>query len=151
MKITGKNSLSYFIEICSIIVFIAGITITLTLPLLLKKYIELFNPILNYNFALIILYLSSVPALIIVYKFIQIFRTLKQDNPFIIENVKYLKTISFCALIIAIEYIIGMFFIVSIFEIILIGVFVITWLGGYILAELLKKAIEYKEENELTI
>ena len=73
MKITGKNSLSYFIEICSIIVFIAGITITLTLPLLLKKYIELFNPILNYNFALIILYLSSVSALIIVYKFIQIF------------------------------------------------------------------------------
>ena len=79
------------------------------------------------------------------------FGTLKQDNPFIMENVKSLKIISTCSLIIAIEHIIGIFFIVSIFEIVLIGVFIIIWLGGYILAELLKKAIEYKEENELTI
>ena len=151
MKITGKNSLSNIVEICSKIIFIIGIIITITLPFLLKKYIEFFNPILNYNIALIILYVSSVPALIIVYQFIKIFETLKKDNPFIKENVKSLKIISICSLIISIEYIIGMFFIISVFEIILIGVFIITWIGGYILAELLNKAIEYKEENDLTI
>ncbi len=151
MKITGKNSLSAIIAIGIKIVFVMGIIITVTLPFLLKTYVEIFNPVLDYNAALIILYVSSIPALIIVYQFIKIFATLKQDNPFIMENVKSLKVISVCSIIIAIEYVIGIFFIVSVFEIILIAVFIITWLGGYILAELLKRAIEYKEENELTI
>ena len=151
MKVTGKNSLSNFIEICLKIVFVLGILIYITLPLLLNMYMEIFNPILKYTAALIILYVSGIPALIIVYKFIKIFGTLKLDNPFILENVKHLKVISVCSLIIAIEYIIGIFFIVSIFEIILIAVFIIVWLGAYILAELLRKAIEYKEENDLTI
>lgn len=151
MKITGKNSLSNFIEIFSKIIFVLGIIITITLPFLLKKYMEWFNPQLNYTFSLIILYVSSVPALIIIYSFIKIFRNLKKDNPFIMDNVKRLKIISVCSLIIAIEYIVGMFFIMSVFEIILIAVFLIAWVGGYILSELLKKAIEYKEENDLTI
>ena len=50
-----------------------------------------------------------------------------------------------------IEFMIGIFFITSIFAIVIIGVFAVAWLGGYILSELLKEAIQYKEENELTI
>lgn len=151
MKITGKNSLSAVIGVCIKIIFVIGIFVIITLPYLLKKYVEIFTPDLDYNAALIVLYVSSIPAIIIVYQFIKIFGTLKQDNPFTMENVKALKIISTCSLIIAIEYIIGMFFIVSMFEGVLIVVFIIVWLGGYILAELLRKAIEYKEENELTI
>ena len=151
MKVTGKNSLSTFIEICLKIVLVLGIIIYITLPFLLNIYMEWFNPVLKYVPTLIILYASGIPALIIVYKFIRIFNTLKKDNPFIMENVKPLDVISICSLIISIEYIIGMFFIVSVFEIIIIAVFIIVWLGGYILSELLRKAIEYKEENELTI
>ena len=44
-----------------------------------------------------------------------------------------------------------MFFIVSVFEIIAIAIFIIAFLGTYVLSELLRKAIEYKEENDLTI
>jgi len=151
MKITGKNSLSNIIEICLKILLVIGTLVIIFLPYLLKAYVQIFNPILDYNAALIILYVSGIPALIIVYKFIKIFGTLRQDNPFILENVQYLNVISICSLIIAIEYIIGLFFIISVFEIILIAVFIIAWLGAYILSELLRKAVEYKEENELTI
>ena len=151
MKVTGKKSLSTLIEICLKIIFVVGILIYITLPLLLNWYIDIFNPILNYTAALIILYASGIPALIIVYKFIKIFKTLRLDNPFTVENVRHLNVISICSLIIAIEYAIGIFFIVSIFEVILIAVFIIIWLGAYILAELLRKAVEYKEENDLTI
>ena len=151
MKITGKNSLSNFIEICLKIIFVLGILIYITLPILLNMYINIFNPILNYVAALAILYTSGIPAIIIVYQFIKIFGTLKKDNPFIMENVKSLKIISICSLIISIIYIIGMFFIISVFEIIAIAIFIIAWLGAYVLAELLRKAIEYKEENDLTI
>ena len=151
MKVTGKNSLSNFIEICLKIIFVLGILIYITLPFLLNMYISLFNPVLNATAALIMLYTSGIPALILVYEFIKIFATLKKDNPFVLENVKSLKIISICSLIISIIYIIGMFFIISVFEIIAIAIFIIAWLGTYVLAELLRKAIEYKEENDLTI
>lgn len=151
MKVTGKKSLSDFIEICLKIIFVVGILIYITLPFLLNMYVEFFNPVLNYTAALIILYVSGIPALIIVYEFIKIFKTLKLDNPFTEENVKGLKITSICSLIIAIVYIVGIFFIVSVFEIIAIAIFIIAWLGTYVLAELLRKAIEYKEENDLTI
>lgn len=151
MKVTGKKSLSNFIEICLKIVFIIGIIIYLTLPFLLNQYIEYFNPVLNYTAALVMLYTSGIPALVIVWEFIKMFGTLKKDKPFILENVKCLRVVSLCSLIISIIYIIGMFFIVSVFEIIAIAIFIIAWLGTYVLAELLEKAIEYKEENDLTI
>ena len=151
MKVTGKKSLSNFIEIGLKILFVVGIIIYLTLPILLNKYVEIFNPILNYTVALVVLYISGIPALIIIYAFIKMFETLKNDNPFVRENVTYLKIVSVCSLLISIIYIIGMFFIVSIFEIVAIAIFIIAFLGTYVLAELLRRAIEYKEENDLTI
>lgn len=151
MKVTGKKSLSNFIEIGLKIIFVVGIIIYLTLPILLNKYVEIFNPILNYTVALVVLYISGIPALIIIYAFIKMFETLKNDNPFVRENVTYLKIVSVCSLLISIIYIIGMFFIVSIFEIVAIAIFIIAFLGTYVLAELLRRAIEYKEENDLTI
>lgn len=151
MKVTGKKSLSNFIEIGLKIIFVVGIIIYLTLPILLNKYVEIFNPILNYTAALVILYISGIPALIIIYAFIKMFETLKNDNPFVRENVTYLKIVSVCSLLISIIYIVGMFFIVSIFEIVAIAIFIIAFLGTYVLAELLRRAIEYKEENDLTI
>ena len=39
MKVTGKNSLSNFIEIGLKIIFVMGIIIYLTLPILLNMYI----------------------------------------------------------------------------------------------------------------
>lgn len=151
MKVTGKRSLSDFICLMLKIIFVMGILIYITLPFLLSKYVEIFNPVLNYTAALIMLYTSGIPALIIVYKFIKLFESLTEDNPFVMENVKHLKVVSVCSFIISIIYIIGMFFIVSVFEIITIAIFIIAWLGTYVLAELLKKATEYKQENDLTI
>lgn len=152
MKVTGKNSISSLIKMFLQILICIGIVVIALLPLLLKKYIQYINPVLNYYPALILLYVSGIPAIIIVYQFINLFGSLKEDNPFIENNVKSLKVSSICSLIIAIEYGIGMFLVTnSIFGIIIVGVFIIAWLGLYILSELLQKAIEYKEENDLTI
>ena len=151
MKITGKKSLGKLIEICLILLMIVGIIIVLGLPYFLQKYVELTNSQIEYYPSLATLYVSGIPALIIVYQFIKIFHTLGEDNPFQKSNVKSLKIISICSFIITIEYMISIFFIKSVFSIVIIGVFAIAWLGGYILSELLKKAIDYKEENELTI
>ena len=152
MKVTGKKSISSLIKKFLQILICTGIIVLILLPLLLKKYIQYINPVLDYYSALVLLYVSGVPAIIIVYEFIKLFRSLKEDNPFIENNVKALKVSSICSLIIAIEYGGGIFLVTnSIFGIIIIGVFIIAWLGLYILSELLQKAIKYKEENDLTI
>lgn len=152
MKVTGKKSISSLIKVFLQILIVIGIIVVILLPLLLQKYIQYINPVLEYYPALILLYVSSIPAIIIVYEFIKLFGSLKDDNPFIESNVKALKISSICSFIIAIEYGAGMFLVTnSIFGIIIVGVFIIAWLGLYILSELLQKAIEYKEENDLTI
>lgn len=151
MKIVGKASLANVIKICLQIVFGIGILVIILLPFLLKWYTLYINPQLSYYPALILLYISGVPALVIVREFIIMFKTLKDENPFVMSNVKHLKIVSICSLIIAVEYFLGLFIITSVFAIVVVGVFVIAWLGLYILSELLKQAIQYKEENELTI
>lgn len=151
MKITGKKSLGTLIEICLKMIMVVGIIIVLGLPFFLEKYRVWMHPQIEYYPTLVILYLSGIPALVIVYQFIKIFHTLGSNNPFCVENVKHLKTISTCSFIIMLEFMIGIFFITSVFAIVIIGIFAITWLGTYILSELLKEAIKYKEENELTI
>lgn len=151
MKVKGEKSLSTFIELCLKLLFVIGIIVVLGLPYILQKYSEWMHPQINYYPALAILYASGIPALIIVYRFIKIFHTLGEGDPFKIENVQNLKVISICSLIIMIEFIIGIFFITSVFAVVIIGIFAVAWLGAYILSELLKEAIQYKEENELTI
>lgn len=151
MKVTGKNSLSNGIKIGLQFVFILGIMVIVLLPFWLKLYCTYVNTNLVYFPSLILLYASGIPGLIIVKEFIKMFDTLKQNNPFVVENVKHLKICSIWSFLISIEYIIGAFVTKSVFSIIVIGVFIIAWLGLYILSELLKQAIEYKEENELTI
>lgn len=152
MKVTGKNSISSIIKLILELLLIIGSIVFITLPILLRLYIQYINPTLTYYPSLILLYSSGIPAIIIVHQFIKLFGSLKEDNPFINSNVKALKITSVCSVIISIEYLIGIFTVTnSIFAIIIIGVFIIAWLGLYILAELLQKAIEYKEENDLTI
>lgn len=151
MKVTGKKSLGTLIEMCLKLIMVIGIVIIIGLPFFLEKYRQWMHPKIEYYPILAILYSSGIPALIIVYRFIQIFHTLGKNNPFCKENVKHLKVISICAFIIMLEFMVGIFFITSIFAIVIIGIFAITWLGTYILSELLKEAIKYKEENELTI
>ena len=151
MKITGKTSLSNTIKLWLKIVFVIGIILFSLLPIWLKAYCTYINIYLAYIPALILLYISGIPALIIVYEVIKIFETLEDNNPFINENVKHLKRCSICSLIISIEYFIGIFATKAIFSIVVVGAFTVAWLGLYILSELLKQAIQYKEENDLTI
>lgn len=152
MKILGKNSISNYIKICLQLVFIGGTLILITFPFLLNYYLQLFNlPTDIYPPTLTLLYVSGIPALIIIYQFIKLFESLKDANPFVTNNSNYLKTSSFCSLIIAIEYFISIFIFKSVFTIIIMMIFIIAWIGLYILSELFKQAINYKEENDLTI
>lgn len=153
MKITGKNSISNVIKIILQIVFVFGVTVVTFLPVVTKYYIQFLRLDLQdfYFSCLGLLYLSGIPMLIIVWQFIKLFDSLKNNNPFIIENASHLKIASWCSAIISIEYIFGIFVFRSIFTLIITGIFLIACIGLYILSELFKQAVEFKEENDLTI
>ncbi|MCL2383273.1 MAG: DUF2975 domain-containing protein [Oscillospiraceae bacterium] len=153
MKITGKGSISNFVEILLKIAFVVGIIVFILLPWILGQYLEHITNQSNefYWAILIILYITGLPMLIIVYQFIKMFNTLKKATPFIMENVTYLRRASICSGIISLVYLVGVFVFQSVFILVIIGIFLVAWLGLYILSELFKQAIDFKEENELVI
>jgi len=132
--------------------FVLGIIIIICLPKLLDWYINYFavNHV-NYYPMLIILYLSGIVALFVIFKFIKLFETLKNNTPFIMENVKHLKAISACCLFIAVIYLIGIFVFKSVFVAVIFIMFIFVYLAFLIVSELFKQAVKYKEENDLTI
>lgn len=155
MKVEGKkgigNILKIFVQIC----FILGVIFLIVLPFILQQ--------LGFKLgaSIFIIYPNGIVLLIIAYQFIKLFDSLKNENPFCNTNVKILKRTGIVALVGAIFWLIDL-----LYEIILaksnniiflgtLGFLTILFFGVsialYILAELLKKATEYKEENELTI
>jgi ABC-type amino acid transport system permease subunit len=102
-----------------------------------------------------------VVLLIITYKFIGLFDSLKQNNPFCENNIKILKRTGIVSLIGSILWLIDFFYEIIVVKsddivfnatlIFLAVLFFGVSIALYILSELLKEATKYKKENELTI
>lgn len=153
MKVLGEKSISKWLKIALQLLLVFGILVYLFLPWVVNIYSNMVHADFGifYGWILGILYISGIPAIRMVYIFIQLFDSLKNNKPFQKENVTYLKRVSICSVMIAVIYCLGSFFFQSIFTIIIAGIFFIAWLGLYILAELFEQAVAYKEENDLTI
>lgn len=155
MKIEGKNGIGNILKILLQICFFSGITILIVLPFILQKLG------LNLGASSIVIYPNGTILLIIVYEFIKLFDSLKDNNPFCENNVKILKTTGIVTLIGSILWLFDLLYEIILAkstEIVFMGTLAflfILFLGVaialYILSELLKKATEYKKENELTI
>ncbi len=162
MKILGKKSLSTVIKIflwilltiCLIVVILGGIIVI--------KDFSFFNTS-NTLRSLIILYLSSWPAAVLIIQFIGIFRSLENNDVFDKENLKRLRISYVSSIVMGIMYLINsilLFFssedenwviIYMLLTYIITLVFLIFGVGLIVLSEIYKKAIKYKEENDLTI
>lgn len=171
MKILGEKSLSSKVIIGLNILFAIISFIDVFVLTLIAKSIR--DVIINVNlqentfnlnlFSMIIV--TGIIALFIIYQFIKIFENLKRNILFSTDNSKRLNTISkSCFIISAIYLIISILIIILIkdiiadlisyilaFSIMLMIIFAVSGIGIKILNEIYKKAIEYKEENDLTI
>lgn len=169
MKITGNRSISSMIKIFLIIIFAICIASIITVPIVIEnqgnvnsKQIILNEPL---GTTIICIYLSGIPALIMLYQFIKIFSALEKGEVFSrkIEN-RFLIT-SICSIVIGIIYGINAIVMPSkiaqfeyssiityiFFAIITAMIFLILGIGLIVLKEIYKTAIENKEENDLTI
>lgn len=153
MQVLGEKGLSGVVKLLLDGVFIGGMAIYVSLPLCLKLAFDLIKSTLdeNYYFLLIFFYFTGVFALKLVYEIRKILKNINKRNPFIIENVKSLKSMAFSSFIISTAYGVKIIFYPSILTIILAMVFTILGLFLIILSEVFHQAVIVKDENDLTI
>lgn len=154
MKILGKNGLGNFLKILLQIVLVLGIVILISFPFII--YYE--NPQINPN--IVIFYPNAICLLVIVWQFIGLFDILKNSNPFCENTVKRLLAAAKASGVASVFWILDLLyetFIAGIMTpfVLVLGFMVILFIGVtialYILSELFKQGLEYKNENDLTI
>ena len=155
MKIVGENGLGKILKVFLQTCFLGGILLLIIWPFQLK----LFG--LEPNAIGLVIYPNGIALLAIVYQFIGLFDSLKNNNPFCVENVKRMKKAGIASLVEAILWGLDLIYEVilakvtePLFIAVLIFLFILfigVAIALYILSELFKQATEYKRENELTI
>ena len=155
MKILGENGLGKILKVFLQTCFYGGILLLIILPFQLRMVG------LRLNATAVVIYPNGIALLAIVYQFIGLFDSLKNNNPFCIENVKRLKYAGIASLVEAslcvIDLIYQLVLVKSrepLFILVLIFLFILfvgVAIALYILSELIRQATEYKVENELTI
>ncbi len=171
MKILGEKSLSSKVIVGLNILFtIISLIDIVVLSIIIKivGHIVMKENILNnvFDFTLwTMIIMTGLIALFIIYQFIQIFKNIRSNVVFCEDNAKRLNKVSSSFFTISAIYLIISIFIFIImsdlmgefiyyiftFSMILMVIFVVSGIGIKVLNEIYKKAIEYKEENDLTI
>lgn len=150
-----ESAASKILRIILYIIFAVGIVLTVTMPFMIDTYMQiLYDAYVVHegykNFITVFLMLVGTLGLFIILELIIMLRTMLK-NPFVRRNVKSLNIIGITAFIIAILFFVKCFLYVTPLTL-LVGIcLVILGLFAFTLANLFKKAVEYKEENDLTI
>ena len=162
MKVLGKKSLSTLIKIFLWILFTVCLIVVILGGVILIKDFTFFKST-NTLKTLIIIYLSSWPASILISQFIGIFKSLENNNVFDKNNLKRLKISYISSIVMGLMYLINSvilflnkenenwMIIYMLLTYIITLVFLIFGVGLIVLSEIYKRAIKYKEENDLTI
>lgn len=154
MKILGENGLGKILKVFLQTCFYGGTALLIILPFVLKMVG------LHLNATAVVIYPNGIALLAIVYQFIGLFDSLKNNNPFCMENVKRLKYAGIASLIEAVLWAIDLIYQIvlvkniELFTLVLIFLFILfigVAIALYILSELIRQGTEYKVENELTI
>ena len=156
MKIEGEKSIGSLLKIVLQICMVLGIIILICLYLILKY----FN--LHFDLFAMMIYPCGIGLLLLIYQFIGLFNSLKENNPFCHDNVIRLNKSMIISFVISFLIVIALCFSILLYNDyytlrfnICIGFICLLFFGVgialCILKELFKEAIAYKEENELTI
>lgn len=155
MKLLELKNLSNILRWCLEFTFVIGLLIIIFLNLILKN-------IFGYNFSgewgeryyytsLTVLTLSGLSALIIIRQVIEIFKSVQKDTPFIYKNVRCFYISSVCCFIIALLFGVQMFLYPTVLTFAVGYIFLVLCLACLVFGKLFHKAVNYKEENDLTI
>ena len=132
--------------------FYSGIAVTASVPFSIK-WIGIYLPSLNeyYEANVIIYVVLGIAAVILIRELRKIFKTVLEENCFVIENVESLRKMGNWSFFIALTSVVRCIVFVTIAMGVVVLVFSIAGLFSKVLAYVFEEAVRYKEENELTI
>lgn len=133
--------------------FFSGIAVTITMPLLLKLagnyYAKIFQ--VEYIPMVLIFTPASLFGVMILGQLRKMMKTVEDENCFVWENVKSLERMAVYSFMISVLFLGKMFFVSSPATGVIIIVFFVAGLFSQVLSFVFRDAINYKEENDLTI
>ena len=134
------------------VMFYGGFVITAGIPVIFRyvgRFIEVFR---YWYIPQCILYMGSgVICLLIVLELRRIFDTVLADHAFVMENASSLKRMGKCSFVLAALSVIRLPLAPTPATVVVIIVFSIAGLFCFVLCQVFKQAVQYKEENDLTI
>lgn len=134
------------------VMFFCGIPVTIAVPWLLKWYGRINSYYDTYYIAQTCFFvISGIFACLIVYELRKMIKSVELENCFVHENVKSLRNMGNYSFVIAVVSFCRLFLYATPGVLVVILVFVIAGLFSKVLGNVFEKAVEYKEDNDLTI
>lgn len=133
--------------------FYSGFIVFLTLPLSLKFLGKYYYGIISkyFLFMLAIFGASGIFGILIIRQLRKMMETVIQESCFVYENVKSLNTMAVLSLCIVVMFVIKLCVLPTPATGVIVLVFFISALFCEVLAYVFAEAVNYKEENDLTI
>ena len=135
------------------IMFFTGIIVLITLPIWLRfAGTHYSKDIENHYLAMVIVFaVSGLNGLLIVNELRKMMKTVLEANCFVEDNVKSLRRMARYSLVISIFFFIKVLLVPTPATLIIILVFFIAALFSVVLSCVFQEAVNYKDENDLTI
>lgn len=142
-----------FTKVVLDIMFYSGWVVFFTLPLSLKFLGKYYSGIINeyFLFMLAVFGASGIFGILIIRQLRRMMKTVIQESCFVYENVKSLNTMAVLSLCIVVMFFIKICVIPTPATGVIVLVFFIASLFCEVLAHVFEQAVNYKEENDLTI
>lgn len=142
-----------FTKVILDVMFYAGAVILVTVPIWLKLAGKYYSDTIKEHYMLMLLVFaaSGICGLFIVNELRKMMRTVLEQNCFVRGNIKSLKKMSVQSFIVAVLFIIKCIVTPTPATLIIILVFFVAALFSIVLSCVFTEAVDYKEENELTI
>ena len=132
--------------------FYAGILVTATLPFSVKKIGEVMPQLIeHYEETVIIYFVLGVSACVLLRELRRIFRSVLAENCFVQENVVSLRKMGNWSFFIALMSVVRSIVYMTVAMAVVVLVFIIAGLFSKVLSYVFQQAVEYKEENDLTV
>lgn len=132
--------------------FYAGILVTATLTFSIRLVGKVLPDLIEHYEETVIIYtVLGISACILIRELRKIFRTVLDENCFVRDNVVSLRKMGNWSFFIALMSVVRSFVYMTPAMAVIILVFVIAGLFSKVLAYVFEEAVQYKEENDLTV
>ena len=132
--------------------FYGGIVVTASLPFSIKWIGKYYEPVMrHYEETVIIYFVLGIAAVVLIHELRKIFRTVLNEDCFVMENVVSLRKMGNWSFFIALMSVVRSIVYMTVAMLVIILVLGIAGLFSKVLALVFEEAVRYKEENDLTI